>query len=110
MPIESGHMPPFDGIRQNLKKRRMSNMNTIFDLCELFIKEVIYYMTADKFSLILTYIEFVFLMQKITYSVTKKFVAKNKFKIKITYIRIVNTVGKALCKAGKKLIKKSMLM
>lgn len=39
-------------------------MNTIFDLCELFIKEVIYYMTADKFSLILTYIEFVFLMQK----------------------------------------------
>ena len=92
MPIESGHMPPFDGIRQNLKKRRMSNMNTIFDLCELFIKEVIYYMTADKFSLILTYIEFVFLMQKITYSVTKKFVAKNKFKIKITYIRIVNTI------------------
>lgn len=85
-------------------------MNTIFDLCELFIKEVIYYMTADKFSLILTYIEFVFLMQKITYSVTKKFIAKNKFKIKITYIRIVNTVGKALCKAGKKLIKKSMLM
>ena len=110
MPIESGHAPPFDGIRQNLKKRRMSNMNTIFDLCELFIKEVIYYMTADKFSLILTYIEFVFLMQKITYSVTKKFIAKNKFKIKITYIRIVNTVGKALCKAGKKLIKKSMLM
>ena len=47
-------------------------MNEIFDICELFLKEIIYYMSDDKFSLILTYIEFVFLMQKITYSVTKK--------------------------------------
>lgn len=85
-------------------------MNEIFDICELFLKEIIYFMSNDKFSLILTYIEFIFLMQKITYSVTKKFIAKNKFKIKITYIRIVNTIGKVLCKAGKKLIKKSMLM
>ena len=96
MPIESGHMPPFDGIRQNLRKRRSKTMINLFELVKNLVDAYIYYSANDLLGIFTIYVNAILAGCFYLIKLTKELIIESMPLVKMMVARVLNYIGKKL--------------